>query len=465
VGYVQAVVTARLTSGAASSLRQRVLVAVAGLAILVVAAYLALIVVTRIDELFFPGQGISVGGLSNLPGVGEDPGEGQGRLNILVMGLDRRAREGQGPARTDTMFVLTIDRGTKTAGILGIPRDLWVEIPTRDGSTYYEERINAAFVTGETQDYSGGGPGLAARVVEHNLGIPIDNYLVVDFEGFVEIINDLGGIDIVVEEEIYDPFYSRTELLGDYYPLHFVPGEQHMDGKTALDYSRTRYGSSDLDRIHRQQQVIFAAINEAVDQGLVGIDSLVGLWRQYKDTIDTDINDIQAPGFASLAAQIDPADISALSLGAATVAWTTPMGAEVLLIDNDLVQQLVGALFGDQALSEEAALVEVQNATAQDGLASRVVDYLDDFGFPASALTVASAPGGAAPPLTEIIDFSGKDYTVDLLASLLDVSPAHVRNATAADRARSTVSDADVLVILGADAQAREFAGQSASGG
>jgi LCP family protein required for cell wall assembly len=440
-------------------------VAVAGLIILVVAAYLALIVVTRIDELFFPGQGISVGGLSNLPGVGEDPGDGTGRLNILVMGLDRRPHEGELPTRTDTMFVLTIDRGTKTAGILGIPRDLWVEIPTRDGSGYYEERVNTAFITGEQADYPGGGPALAEVVVEHNLGISIDHYLIVDFEGFVEIIDDLGGVDIVVEEEIYDPFYSRTELPGDYYPLDFEPGKQHMDGETALDYSRTRYGSSDLDRIHRQQQVIFAAIDKAVDRGLVGIDSLVSLWRQYKDTIDTDVNDIQAPGFASLAAQIDPADIAALSIGAATVPWTAPTGAEVLLLDKDLVQQLVNALFGDQALTEEAALVEVQDATAQDGLASTVVDYLDGFGFAPDALNAASAPGSTAPALTEIIDFSGKDYTVELLASLLDVSPAQVRDATPADRALSTLTGADVLIILGADAQAREFAGESASGG
>jgi LCP family protein required for cell wall assembly len=440
-------------------------VAVAGLVILVVAGYLALIVVTRIDELFFPGQGISVGGFSNLPGVGEDPGEGQGRLNILVMGLDRRPREGEAPARTDTMFVLTIDRGTKTAGILGIPRDLWVEIPTRDGSAYYEERINTAFITGETSDYPGGGPAVAEEVIEHNLGIPIDHYVIVDFEGFVEIINDIGGIDVFVEEEIYDPYYSRTELPGDYYPLHFLPGEQHMDGETALDYSRTRFDSSDLDRIKRQQQVIFAAINKATDEGLVSIDSLVDRWRQYRDTVDTDVNDIQAPGFARLAAQTDPADIVALSIGAATVPWTGPQGQAVLLADKDLVQQLVNALFGDRELEEEAAHVEVQDAATQDDLSDRVVGYLDDFGFSPDALTAASSPAGTAPALTEIIDFSGKNYTAELLANLLDVPVTQVRDATAADRALSTVANADVLVILGADAQAREFTQETASGG
>jgi hypothetical protein len=237
-----------------------------------------------------------------------------------------------------------------------------------------------------------------------------------------------------------------------------------MDGETALDYSRTRYGSSDLDRIHRQQQVIFAAINKASDRGLVGIDSLASLWKQYKDTVDTDVNDIQAPGFARLAAQIDPKDIAALSIGVATVPWTGPQGQAVLLADKDLVQQLVNALFGDRQLTEEAALVEVQDAS-QDGLADRVVDYLDDFGFSPDALTAASPAGGSAPPVTEIIDYSGKDYTAELLANLLDVPLTQVRDATAADRALSTVAGADVLVILGVDAQAREFAGESVSGG
>lgn len=452
------------TPAAGGSLRQRLLVAGAGLVLLALATYLTLIVVTRIDELFFPGSGISVGGLSRLPGIGDDPGEGQGRINILVMGLDRRPSEGDAPTRSDTMFVLTIDRATKTAGILGIPRDLWVEIPTRDGSGYYDERVNTAYITGETQGYSGGGAALAEKVVEHNLGIPIDYYVVIDFQGFVRIIDDLGGVDIYVEEEIYDPFYSRTELPGDYHPLSFLPGLQHMDGPTALDYSRTRFNSSDLDRIHRQQQVIFAAMDRAVALGLDDIDNLIGLWRRYNNAVDTDINDIQAPGFANLAAQIDPTRITALSLGAATVPWTTPLGADVLLPDKDLIEKLVGALIGDRELAVEAALVEVQNAAGEDGLATQVIDYLAEFGFAAPSLTASSSVDGAVRPLTEIIDFSGKQHTVQRLASLLAVPQTQIRAATPADRALSTVANADVLVILGADAQARDYEANTSGG-
>lgn len=443
-------------------LRRRLLVAIAGLGILVAATYLALVIVTRIDELFFPGQGLSLGGLSHLPGVqGNDAGTGQ--INILVMGLDRRPSEGKAPTRTDTMFVLTIDRETKTAGILGIPRDLWVDIPYRDRSQgVFQDRINTAYVYGENGNYSGGGAKLAEQVVERNLGIPIDHYIIIDFQGFIKVIDGLGGVDVYVDKQVDDPYYSETEAPGDYHPLHFEIGMQHMNGQTALDYSRTRFDSSDLDRIHRQQQVIFAAIDKALAQNLVHVDRLASLWGKYKNTIVTDINDIQTPGFASLAAQIDPQRIVSLSLGPATVSWTTPTGAEVLLADKQQVQEIVQALFNGQQIADEAARVEVQNGTGTDGLAQQVIGYLSQ-SFPSNSLSAATSTA-AAPARTEIIDFTGKQHTVDVLAGLLSVAPAQVRAATPEDAALRTVQSADVVVILGADARARDFAAETPGG-
>lgn len=428
--------------------------ATVGVGILLAAAWLALIVVSRIDELFLPGQGIS--NLPSLPGVDPD-GAAEGQINFLVMGLDRRPSEGDAPTRTDTMFIVTVDSETKTAGILGIPRDSWVDIPLRDSDGFYQSRVNTVYATGERQGYAGGGPALVKEVVELATGIPIDYYVVIDFEGFVDIIDELGGVDVFVEREVNDPFYSRTELPGDYTPLHFEVGTQHMDGETALDYSRTRYGSSDLDRIQRQQQVIFAAIDKALERRIVSVDSLTGLWGRYKNTIDTDINDLRAPGFASLAAQIDPARITALSLGVASVAFTTPAGEQVLLIDKEIVQELVGALFSDQLLLQEDASVEIQSGTDAGGLAADVVSYLDGAGFPSDALTAATTVDGDIQPFTEIIDFSGKEHTIERLVELLAIPSDQVRVGEDGDRALSTVAGADVVVILGADLQARDF--------
>lgn len=417
-----------------------------------VASYLALIIVTRVDALFLPGNEIRLGGLGGLPGVDSGGGAGkglpEGRINILVMGLDRRPREGEAPARTDTLFVLTVDPDAKTAGILGIPRDLWVEIPGKDGGTF-EERINSAYVIGTVNNYDGGGPGLAMEVVEHTLDIPIHHYMVIDFEGFVEVIDGLGGIEVEVPEEIYDPYYSWTELPGDYDPQSFEAGLQHMDGRTALAYARIRRSSDDLDRIQRQQRIMFAVMDKALSLDVLA--HAVDLWREYKDTVDTDLNDLQIPGLAALAAQIPPDRVSALSLGPATVAYITPEGAAILLADDQGIQRLVQALFSDQQLLEEEALVEVQNGTGEEGLASEAVSYFVEMGFPASGLVAANAAGGLLHTTTEIVDFTGKTYTAQRLADWLGLPSERIRAARTEDSDLTTIS-ADIVVILGDDA-------------
>jgi hypothetical protein len=129
-----------------------------------------------------------------------------------------------------------------------------------------------------------------------------------------------------------------------------------------------------------------------------------------------------------------------------------------------LVQELIQALFGNKQLSEEAALVEVQNGAGADGLGQQVVDYLVGFGFSSASLATANPVDGAIRPLTQIIDFSDKEYTVERLASLLSVPPGQVRHAGADDYALRMVEEADVVVILGTDAQARDFAAGTSGG-
>jgi LCP family protein required for cell wall assembly len=424
------------------------LLAFAVLLFAVGAAYGALILVTWVDEILFPGNGIHV----NLPGADKGSGGsgvGKDRINILVMGLDRRPREGQSPSRSDTMFVLTVDPQTKTAGILGIPRDLYVDIPDGEGG-YFRDRINTALVFGEVNDYKGGGHQLAIDTVEHNLGVKIGHYVIIDFEGFKEVIDALGGIDVDVPTYVSDPTYSWTELPGDYDPQEFEPGLQHMDGEAALAYARIRQNSDDLDRIQRQQRIIFAVMDKALSLNV--LRNALELWNKYKDAIDTDINDIQLAGFAKLAADISPEKISALSLGPATTPWMTPGGAAVLLPSAEGIERIVQALFSDQQLLEEQAVVEVQNGTGEVGMADSTVKLLTNLGFPQQSLIAAAAPNGDVFPKTSIVDFSGqkKGYTLQRLAEWLKVPAERVRQATAADEGLRT-SGADILVLLGSD--------------
>jgi LCP family protein required for cell wall assembly len=424
------------------------LLAFAVLLFAVGAAYGALILVTWVDEILFPGNGIHV----NLPGADKGSGGsgvGKDRINILVMGLDRRPREGQSPSRSDTMFVLTVDPQTKTAGILGIPRDLYVDIPDGEGG-YFRDRINTALVFGEINDYKGGGQQLAIDTVEHNLGVKIGHYVIIDFEGFKEVIDALGGIDIDVPTYVSDPTYSWTELPGDYDPQEFEPGLQHMDGEAALAYARIRQNSDDLDRIQRQQRIIFAVMDKALSLNV--LRNALELWNKYKDAIDTDINDIQLAGFAKLAADISPEKISALSLGPATTPWMTPGGAAVLLPSAEGIARIVQALFSDQQLLEEQAVVEVQNCTGETGMADSTVRLLINLGFPQQSLIAAATPNGDVFPKTSIVDFSGqkKGYTLQKLADWLRVPAERIRQATAADEGLRT-TEADILVLLGSD--------------
>ena len=417
------------------------------------AFYSALVVATQIDEIFFPGNEIRLGGLSSLPGI--DDGEPEeisgGRINILVMGLDRRPHEGQAPTRTDTMFVLTIDASTRSARGLAIPRDLLVDIPTPNGT--FSDRINTAYVLGETQGYPGGGIGTVEATVESLLGMKIDHYILVDFEGFKQVVDLLGGIDVDVPSPgVNDPTYSETELLGDFYPCIFEPGTYHMDGSEALCYARVRRNSSDLDRILRQQRIIFAVMDKATQLNvLADPTNVVNLWQRYKSTITTDINDLQIPGFARLAAAIDQDQMAFLSLGPATTPYITPEGAAVLLPSEEGIRQIVEAFLADNRLLQEGAVVEVQNRTGQEGQAVQAAEYFISLGIPQDSLITVTT-SLEDQPKTEIIDFTGKSYTAQLLASWLGVPQAQIRQSTDEDELLRS-SSADIVVILGEDAK------------
>jgi len=295
--------------------------------------------------------------------------------------------------------------------------------------------------------------------VEHTLGINIRYYVVIDFEGFKEVIDALGGVDVDVPTYLRDELYSESELPGDYDPQEFEPGVQHMDGSRALAYARIRRGSSDLDRIQRQQRVIFAVMDKALSLDVLG--NALDLWKQYKNTIDTDINDAQIPGFALLAADIPPERIVALSLGPATVPTTTAQGASVLLAAPEGIQQIVEALFSDQQILVEGAMVEVQNGTGEPGLASSVVDYLVNLGLPRSSLVASNAPEQDLGQPSVILDYSGKRYTAERLAEWLGLPTDRVRSAGPEDVALKTSSEADIVLVVGTDIELERLAAAS----
>jgi LCP family protein required for cell wall assembly len=421
--------------------------------------YFALIVATQADKFFLPGNELDLPGLNRLPGV--DSGQPaaasiEERINILVMGLDRRVDEQKGnPTRTDTMFVVTIDPYSKTAGVFSIPRDLWVELPDGEGG-YFKERINVAYEYGPLRNYPGGGPGLAIDTIEHNFDMKIDHYVVLDFVGFMELVDAVGGIDVDVKDVVWDPSYCNTTDCSDLKEVYFEPGPQHMDGELALQYVRVRYGSNDLKRIERQQDVIRATLDAALSAELLIPNRAVSIYDKFRDAVDTDISAFKVPGLALLAQDIPPESITNISLASA-VQEGYAGDAAVLFPIWDQVEVLKAQLFFDGQLRSEAAFVEVQNGTQTPGLATSVMDYLTKQGFPETDLTIGNATDGLDHQQTLIYDLAGKPYTANKLAAWLGL-PASSVEEVRADTTPVPVptSAADIVVVLGADARIPE---------
>lgn len=257
------------------------------------------------------------------------------RTNILILGLDARPEEGM-VTRSDTIILATVDPARLYAGMLSIPRDLYVEIPG-----YGLERINAAHVLGENVR-RGGGPELAAETIEQDFQVRVHRTLRVNFRGFVAIVDAAGGITVDVKNHIIDYEYP-TEDYGTMV-VEFQPGVQHMDGGQALEYARIRHDSSDIFRIERQQQVIAALARQLVWPG--NWWRLPDVYLAFVQNVDTNLNILDVAMLAPTLLWVGPDGIDHRVLDNTYVTGTvTETGASVLLPQWDKIQPLLDEMF------------------------------------------------------------------------------------------------------------------------
>jgi len=346
-------------------------------------------------------------------------------------------------ARTDTMMVLTLDPTTLQAGVLSIPRDLWVPIPG-----YNQGRINTAHRLGELYNYPGGGPALARETVEYNLGIPIQYYVRLNFQGFVDLIDLIGGIDVYVAEPINDPLYPDNNY--GYDPLYIPAGQQHFDGAMALKYARTRHDSNDFERARRQQQVLLAVLERVSSLNLLPqlAPRLGELYTLMDQSVSTDLTLDEVLALAGLAVKVDRSQIRfAVIDSTCTENYITPEGAQVLIPLRDRIREVRDYVFGgaelaSQTVEQENATIGVLNGTGRAGLAASTTDYLKEQGVAVAAFGNADRADYAT---TMIILNRPKPATAARLATLLGLPQSAIVTAS------NVAAAQDITLILGAD--------------
>jgi LCP family protein required for cell wall assembly len=402
------------------------------------------------DETPIPGVTPTALTLSEAP----VPWNGTDRVTILLMGLDFRDWEsGDGPPRTDSMMLISIDPVSHTVGMLSIPRDLWVEIPGGFG----HNRINTAYFLGESYKLPGGGPAVAMQTVEDMLGLPVQYYAVIEFQTFERMIDEIGGIDVLVEEEVKISAIGRQSRW-----LHAKA--YHMDGPTALAYARARKTEGgDFDRAERQQRVALAIRDRIFYSNM--IPTLVAkaptLYQELASGVHTNLTLNQMIGLGLLLIQIPPENIhrGVIAPPDMVTLEKLPTGADVLKPIPDQIRILRDDLFtatgaigpsvsldnpGSAADLEEAR-VAVRNGAGIEGLATQTSEYLKRQGL--NVVEIGNADRLDYGKSRLVVYQDTFPYTVSYLASLLELSDSQILLQSDPN------SPVDMAVILGSDWQ------------
>ncbi|WP_150239322.1 LCP family protein [Nocardiopsis quinghaiensis] len=312
--------------------------------------------------------------------------ESTGGLTFLVIGSDSRdamspeAQEelsvGSAPGqRSDSMMLVRLNHERDRVTVVGLPRDLWVDVPGRG-----PDKINAA--------YGHGGPRLAVRTVESLTDVRVDHYVEVDFQGFVNVVDALGGIEVCLPEPIRDPKAQ----------LDMAAGTHQVGGTEALAFARTRATSrGDLDRIERQQQVLSAMLDRALSTDtLSDPDKLTGFVNSALSSVTVD-QGLDTSTINELAYQMRDLSMGSVTFTQVPLSDTeywTPRGDVALLWDEPAARELFAAVQADRPItdpsqeSEEGAeprpgdiRVQVFNGIGAPGLGARLDGALASAGF------------------------------------------------------------------------------------
>jgi polyisoprenyl-teichoic acid--peptidoglycan teichoic acid transferase len=359
---------------------------------------------------------------------------GTDRVNILLLGIDRRDDEQMAGTRSDTMMIASIDPVAKSAALISLPRDMWVNIPGctyAQGCTRGQQRINVAHAVG--------GPELARSTITADFGVPINYYARVDFHGFEQLIDTAGGVVIDVDTPVKDDEYPTDDY--GYQRVYFGPGPQLMDGHTALQYARSRHGTSDFARAGRQQKVIVSLRTRALQLNMLSkAPELVGIIQK---TLSTDLTPVQMLSLGKLLSQIDRDKIQSLVIDST---YVTPFkgddGADLLQPNYALIRQAINSTERSAAHPELRAKIEVLNGSGTAGLGQKAADYLTAQGFNIVRIAAAERSDYAS----SVVEVLTQDRNAaEALATTLRMP------STAITEQPTPNADADIRIVVGQD--------------
>ena len=408
-----------------------------------------------------PTQGATASGNPAQATATIPPPTDPGRVTILVLGIDQRHGE-KGPFRTDTIIVASIDPVRHTAALLSIPRDIYLPIPGFNVA----DRINNANAVGELGKYPGGGPKLSAKTVESLIGIPIQRYVMINFDVFDTVVDAIGPIQVCPTTAIHDTQYPD----GSYgvITVDFQPGCQNLDSTRLLEYSRVRHNAGDdFGRAARQQEVIRAVREKILSLG--GVSALIGkagvVWQSIQNDVQTDMTFTEMIQLAQVAQGIPKENIQSFVLtdkGGYLEPSTLNDGSQVFSPVYEHIHSLVAKLFSAEPGSapldassnpvssngtpaaDSAAAIRVSNGAGVDSMAKTMADKLRAKGFNVVDAQNADTPGGYARTVIRV-------YNNNFVKVARDLSVALGLDGTVISAEQGGPPNVDIEVVLGKD--------------
>ncbi len=394
-------------------------------------------------------------------------GGNQDRINIILAGIGGAGHEGA--YLTDTLILVSIKPSTNEIATISIPRDLVVNFPK-----YGWRKINNALAFGTEMDYPGGGEALLTKVVGDVTGLPIHYYARIDFEGFRKAIDDLGGIDVYIDNTFTDASYPNYSY--GYQTVKFTKGWEHMNGERALQFARSRHGccgeGSDFARSKRQQKILLAMKNKFFSiNSVANPSSIVSVLNDIGTHNETNMEVWEMVQFAKIAKDINKDNIINMvldnSVHGLLVSATGADGAYILKPKDDdysAIQSMAKNIFSTGQIVHENAQIEIQNGTSETGLAGKTADRLTALNY--TVARIANAAAKEPVTQTTIYDLSGgtKPYTLaglknTLNATLSATPPTGYLNVNTttysnANNNTNTAEPIDILIIVGTDQSA-----------